>query len=68
MGLKPGSFFVVPCGTTEVVPFPVNFKVKGKIKVNGSGQECPLHTEKARTPLSGLLLATESQTMQISAS
>jgi hypothetical protein len=29
----------------KAVPFPVNFKIK--IKVKGSGQECPLHTIKA---------------------
>jgi hypothetical protein len=51
-----GFFFSFFCGTTEVVPFPfvevperpcflrVSGTVKTKIKVKGSGQECPLHT------------------------
>jgi hypothetical protein len=42
-------------GTAQAVPFPI----KGKIKVKGSGQECPLHTPPARfhppNPALGLL-------------
>jgi hypothetical protein len=46
------------CGAAEAVPFQdsafaarlkaVPFPVKIKVKVKGSGQECPLHTIKVR--------------------
>jgi hypothetical protein len=42
------------CGRVEHVPFPIFFlstvqravRASGKIKVKGSGQECPLHTSR----------------------
>ncbi len=38
--LKPGSWLGADVARVELVPFPINIK----IKVRGSGQECPLHT------------------------
>jgi hypothetical protein len=43
----------------NVVPFPVRVKGKIKIKVKGSGQECPLHTVNGKSNVtSGALLSS----------